>query len=91
MRTYRNSTSNQFIIFLIVMVFMCLQCDSQLTTANPVWSSCALVKTGLIAVKTTDSGYLNPYTLTTFGVTYSSAFTLTPWLTFSIRNIRGKS
>jgi hypothetical protein len=77
-----------FFFIMVLFSHLMLGTGQTITTTNPTWSACPLIKSSVISVKTTDSGNINANSTNTTAITYSSAFSQVPRLTFAIRNIR---
>ena len=89
----RKIRSITFFFFLVVLLSQLMLGTGQtITTANPTWSACPLIKTDTIAVKTTPTttGNITANSTNNTAVTYAAAFAQAPHLTFAIKNIRGK-
>ncbi len=77
-------------LFILALFFDSRLVNGQITTANPTLAACPLIKTAVINVKITTSGYLNAQSTNHTAVTFASAFTQVPRVAISLRNIRRK-
>jgi hypothetical protein len=84
-----GSLSFFFSLVTLLSYFM-VGTGQTITSADPIWSACPLIKAATIAVKMTTTGLLNAHTINTTAVTYATAFSWAPTLTFAIKNIRVK-